>query len=215
MCDQGSLNLSPDDFKDNDFDHKWKVFEKRHSYAWGYFDFHAKQRTTVFNFFWIFAGVILGACASAIKDANMVLCGILGGLGVVITVCFAALDRRNEELVHVAEAVLESLENDVLFKNYRARIEWPKRRKWWGGWVKRSEQDVRLGILVGDAVKGTDGKGESKYAHGTWLPVLQWFMFCIFLGFLIFAVWRGTSSQNSTPGSTGTEIAHENQSRTF
>ena len=44
------------------------IDHERLDLAWKWFDFHAKQRTTIFNFFLIITGIILNAYVLAIKE---------------------------------------------------------------------------------------------------------------------------------------------------
>lgn len=58
-----------------ELEQKWMLFEKRMDYGWNFFDFHAKQRMTCFNFFLIFVGFVLNAYATFFKDRNFLLAG--------------------------------------------------------------------------------------------------------------------------------------------
>ncbi len=73
-------------------DHEWKLHNARFEYAWKYFDFHATQRTTMFNFFLIFSGFFIGACATLLKEEQYVLTGILSSFGAVISLRFIFLE---------------------------------------------------------------------------------------------------------------------------
>lgn len=71
-----------------------KLFVMRFEYAWRYFEFHAKQRTIMFNFFLIFSGFFIGACAKllAAKEYVFLLTTLI--FGMLITLMFIFLDRR-------------------------------------------------------------------------------------------------------------------------
>ncbi len=186
-----SPDLSFEELRDNvdvtQIENKWRLFEARQSYAWNYFDFHAKQRTTMFNFFLLFAGLFVNAYVTVFKEHFYPLLTLLALFGVAITVIFIFLERRNEELVHVAEDVLESLESDVLFAKYDRDILWPRRRDLWGRKKKASRLSRPLGILLRQTKDDSDSRcGVSQYSHGTWLPRFQYF---IGLGFLILAIF--------------------------
>ncbi len=163
---------------------KWRLFEKRLTYAWNFFDFHAKQRMTMFNFFLILVGFVVSAYATLLKDGYCLASTVLAVAGAIFACIFLLLDRRNEELVHIAEAVLVSLESDVLFAGYKRRISWPKRRRWYGKMDEKPRVRL-LGILLRQAADESERKlGKSCYEHGTWLPVFQ---FCIILTFAVLA----------------------------
>lgn len=170
-----------------EIENKWRLFEARYAYAWNYFDFHAKQRTTVFNFFLIVVALFVNAYITAFKEVKgidmYILTTILAISGGLITVFFAFLDRRNEELVHIAEDVLESLEKDVLFAEYEHQVLFPRRRNWWGRMnIQQGRQTRKLGILVRQTIDDNDRDvGRSKFSHGTWLPCLQNLIVFVFL----------------------------------
>lgn len=175
---------------------KWRLFEKRLTYAWNFFDFHAKQRMTMFNYFLILVGFVISAYATLLKDGYCLASTFLAGVGAALALMFQFLDRRNEELVHVAESVLVSLESDVLFSGYKRNIMWPQRRRWLGRMEERPT--IRqLGILLRQAADveeadGVAGKklGKSKYEHGMWLPRFQFSILLIFVVLAIFPWWH-------------------------
>ena len=171
----------------NFIENKWKLFEIRYDYAWKYFDFHAKQRTTVFNYFVIAAGLFVNGYVTVLKQPSTLttetLMTILGFAGAGITLAFAFLDRRNEELVHIAEDVLEHLERDVLFPDYRRNIDFPRRRRWSGTMELESKRRSRhLGILLRQFYDDMDPElGPSKFSHGRWYAVVQYLVFAVFI----------------------------------
>lgn len=193
-----------------DLEQKWKLFEKRFQYAWDFFDFHATQRTTMFNFFLVFVGFIFAGYASLLKDAPFPLAMVVALVGAVLTFIFIFLDRRNEELVHIAEAVLESLESDVLFDGYKRKIRWPMRRKWVSMDEKLTERQV--GILLRqtideDSINPRTGKklGQSRYRHGRWIPIFQVAIMVLFVGLAIFSglQWKATDFHHTFPMGPG------------
>jgi hypothetical protein len=79
-------------------------------YAWGWFQYHAAQRLTAFNFFLIIVGLLLVGYAQAI-DHHWSPFGIgIGLLGMLVSMGFFALDMRNEELVDRGLDGLRTLE---------------------------------------------------------------------------------------------------------
>jgi hypothetical protein len=197
---------------------KW-LFERRLEYARYFFDHHAKQRMSMFNFFLVFVGFALAAYGTLLKDGVPGIAAILAFIAAMLTVFFICLERRNEELVHITEDVLKSLESDVLFSGYNRRISWPKRHKHW--WSTKLESDVQLwplGIFrrqtadedgqVDEHHYTNDGGvlckrpvawlNESKYTveksifeHGRWLPRFQLFIMGMFVFLGILPVFLG------------------------
>jgi hypothetical protein len=92
----------------------------RQQYGWAWFDFHARQRTTVFNFFLVAETLVLNAYAQLIKDnwtlaaAIVALAGALGAFG------FLCLEYRNRQLVRWGERALEQSERNFLFAHIEA-----------------------------------------------------------------------------------------------
>jgi len=94
----------------------------RFNYAWNWFDFHARQRTTMFNFFVVATGIFFAAYASLVKvridHSGSLPCAattILLFLGASVSLLFFLLDFRNAALVDLAEELLERMECDNVF----------------------------------------------------------------------------------------------------
>ncbi len=161
-----------DDPQQREFDQQWKLINARFEYAWRYFDFHAKQRTTMFNFFVIFSGFLINAIALLLQKNEHWALFFVSLFGAVITVFFIFLERRNEELVHIAEDTLCKLEQENLFKDYSGKVEWPHQRTWLGKMVESPRDNVPLGIFLRQKYD-KDERKESKYSHGIWMPRVQ------------------------------------------
>jgi hypothetical protein len=162
----------------------WKLLKLRFNYSWNAFEFHAKQRISMFNFFILFAGITANAIANLLRANLFVPAGILAFIGGVVSIVFIFFDRRNEELVHFAEDNLRELERDIVFINYQRDIEWPRRRTLFGRMNKKII-NRQLGIHLRESEDIRD-KGRSHYEHGRWIPILQ---FLIAIGCFIAAYW--------------------------
>jgi hypothetical protein len=79
-------------------------------YAWGWFQYHASQRLTAFNFFLIIVGLLLVGFAQAVGNHWSLFGAALGSLGSVVAAGFLALDVRNQELVTCGVVALQKLE---------------------------------------------------------------------------------------------------------
>jgi len=168
------------DINAREFDHQWKLYGARFEYAWRYFNFHATQRTTMFNFFIVFSGFLINACFSLLQNNHHILLLLASTLGTAITLFFVFLERRNEELVHVAEEILRALEKEVLFKDLESTIKWPKQRTWLGKMIEPDTEKIPLGIFIRQDYDETQNR-KSKYFHGTWLPRIQLTIACMYL----------------------------------
>jgi len=179
------------DFQEKGIELKRWLFDQRLTYAWNSFDFHAKQRMSMFNYFLIFVGFVLSAYATLLKDGNRLVSSFLALAAVVLTKFFLHLERRNEELVYIAEDVLTSLEGDVLFAGYDRKIPWPHRRKGLLGKMNRTADDAARpsGIFRRQEAENKDKSVRfSKNEHGTWLPGIQIVILAIF-ALLVFVPW--------------------------
>jgi len=81
-------------------------------HAWRYFELHANQRMSLFNFFLAISGVVLAGLAATLQASlNFSMLGIvLGALLAVISFIFWKLDQRVSFLIKHAETALVVLE---------------------------------------------------------------------------------------------------------
>jgi hypothetical protein len=185
-------------------DNDWRLFQARYNYAWACFDFHAKQRMTMFNFFLIFAGFVINAWVQAMDKQLYIPAIVVSLVGAVVAAVFVFLERRNEELVYIAEDVLEKLENDILFDfSFKATVVSPRRRGLLGNPLAKAKSEIRLGILNRQAAE-EKAEGQSKYSHGKWMPRIQ---FIVLIAFLIFAFISLSWQVSKTPATTSTPAA--------
>lgn len=206
-----------------ELEQKWMLFEKRMDYGWNFFDFHAKQRMTCFNFFLIFVGFVLNAYATFFKDRNFLLAGGMAFTAAGLSLLFIFLDRRNEELVYIAEDVLESLETDVLFSTFGHAVS-PRHRNFWGIERKTSEKTTAAIFLrerreetpVTAGGAGGDGPKEyrykSPYKHGRWLPRFQGAIMILFVAMTLAAIFHAwiVPKDDGSPVANGTTYVQLN-----
>jgi hypothetical protein len=183
---------------------KW-LFERRLDYGWNFFNLEADQRMKMFNFFLLFVGFIVAGYATLLANGCLLLSAALACIAGYLTWCFICLDRRNEELVHIAGDILGSLESDVLFTGYDRPILWPRRRGLSGKMDCESEPwrpiERPVGIFrrenadnYGNAREQLVDKeyepcpsvflardGRSPYEHGKYIPRLQKGVLALFL----------------------------------
>ena len=83
--------------------------------AWKWFDHHAKQRTSFFNFFLIITGILLNAYVIAIRDDQLLIAFMICIIGVFQSLAFITFDCRGRQLVTHSEDVIEKIERSTLF----------------------------------------------------------------------------------------------------
>jgi hypothetical protein len=98
-------------------------FEKmRFELAWRHFEFHARQRTTMFHFFIILAPFLFGGCFILFKDREILGAFppiIAAGVSSLLAFIFYLLDERNKQLYDVSKGALSLLEQQLLFTSFR------------------------------------------------------------------------------------------------
>ncbi len=118
-----------------------KMLHERLDYAWKWFDYHAKQRVSMFNFFLIASGLFATAYVNALKEGENVLGAVLSFLGAIIAAAFVVLDLRNATLVYLGEDVLRRLEREDLFAGF-------------SGLTEELKEAPYEGIIYRDAIEG-------------------------------------------------------------
>lgn len=91
-------------------------------HAWRYFELHAQQRMTVFNFFLAIAGLLaagIGACLQEGKSFFF-LATALGIFLTLVSFIFWKLDQRVSMLIKNSEVILEKLEKHA--NNFHAGL---------------------------------------------------------------------------------------------
>lgn len=84
--------------------------------AWKWFEYHATQRTTMFNYFLIIIGILAAAFVSSIDGEYANLQLGLAFSGIVLAIIFLLLDVRNEQLIDLAEEAIAELERTAGFR---------------------------------------------------------------------------------------------------
>lgn len=82
------------------------------NHSWQHFSYHANQRLVTFRFYIIIIAVLIGIYFQSL-DAKPIIAVIAAALGLFISLCFLALDRRNVHLVELSEAVLIRLQKNI------------------------------------------------------------------------------------------------------
>jgi len=93
-------------------------------YAWNWFECHAKQRISMFNYFLLAMGILATAYVHALKEAPSIVAFCLALMGLLVSAIFWLLDWRNKQLVHMGEDLLRELEHKRLFPGFRSGSDW-------------------------------------------------------------------------------------------
>ncbi len=105
-------------------------------YAWKYFELHANQRMSTFNFFLILSGLVLAGLAGCVAGGDKLRTpgiGLAIGLSIV-SIIFFKLDQRVSFLLKRAEDALSELEISLplcarLFRDEPAATEVARRQE--------------------------------------------------------------------------------------
>ncbi|MCK4369162.1 MAG: hypothetical protein KAV68_05840 [Dehalococcoidales bacterium] len=84
--------------------------ESLRQYIWNYFQVHAAQRLTTFNFYILISTLIATGFLIVIKDMP-ILALLLSVVLILLSFVFWKLDARNKQLIRIAEAGLKYLES--------------------------------------------------------------------------------------------------------
>ena len=84
--------------------------------AWNWFEFHAKQRTSFYNYFLIITGILLNGYFISFQHNLFSFSIAVAVFGMINTFCFWSIDIRNRRLTSYAENIIEAIETEVLFR---------------------------------------------------------------------------------------------------
>ena len=83
-------------------------------YAWRWFDLHARQRVSMFNFFLISVGALASAYGLLLREQFYGGSAVVALAGILVSVVSCLLDERNHSLVKIGEEALEKVEKEHL-----------------------------------------------------------------------------------------------------
>lgn len=141
-------------------------------HAWRYFQLHANQRITVFNYFIVLSGILATGLASAIQASpRLAAVGVVLGLLLsLLSFVFWKLDQRTSFLIKHAEQLIKAVEPAVatLFQEEVAKTEDARKTK--GLWTYgRAFRVIFLVMglvgIAGAAVSGLRWSGELSWAE--------------------------------------------------
>ncbi len=92
------------------------AWQSAHDHAWRFFELHANQRMTVFNFFLVLVGLLVAGIAATLQgSARFSALGIaLGALLVPLSFLFWKLDQRVSFLIKHAERIQARTEAELM-----------------------------------------------------------------------------------------------------
>jgi hypothetical protein len=90
------------------------LLKTRLDYAWGWWQFHGKQRTDMFNYYLIITGILANAYVGVWKDSRLGLGTGVALLGILASIGFLLLDIRNRQQLDAANEALKTIQNDGL-----------------------------------------------------------------------------------------------------
>ena len=85
--------------------------ENLRNYIWGYFQLHAGQRLTTFNFYIVISTLFTSGYFIALKDIP-ILSLVLSFILIALSFIFWKLDSRNKQLIKNAENGLKEIEKE-------------------------------------------------------------------------------------------------------
>jgi len=136
-------------------------------YAWKWFNFHAEQRTRMFNYMLIGMGIFATALVAAIDKKLPVEAITIGVAAMCVAVVFYLIDGRNRQLYVVAMDVLIHLERAVMFGENTSFPDHRHRMKPFGisGRIAAEDQGLRHGPLP-------EFRSALSGQHRHWIPFI-------------------------------------------
>ena len=92
--------------------------EIQFQYAWDWFEYHARQRVTMFNYFLLAMGILATAYVQSLRQGPRAVALAVALMGVVVSAIFWLLDWRNKQLVDMGEQLLRELEQKRIFAGF-------------------------------------------------------------------------------------------------
>ena len=170
-----------------------KALEWARAYAWDWFEYHAGQRTSMFNYGIAAAAILAAGFGSAFEKHALVAVGV-GVVGVIVSFSFLRLDARNRYLVDRGEEMLRAVEA-TLFSQVVA------------GSAAFAKPD---GILT--KIKGDEALEGWPFGAMVWRGKhrfhMRWVQFVFMVAFAVGAVWAYTKpKQPDEVAEATTELA--------
>ena len=110
MCEACTVKKTEDELK---AEAQGKALEWARTYAWDWFEYHAGQRTSMFNYGLAAAAILAAGYGSSIDKDPMVSFAI-GVVGIIVSLSFVAVDGRNKFLVNHGEEMLRAVESSLI-----------------------------------------------------------------------------------------------------
>ena len=110
-----------------------ELLKLRFDFAWKHFEYHARQRIFMFNFFLVVTGILANSYVALLRLGLHEIAVGLGFLGFLFSLSFFALDWRNTQLAMMGQYVLLKLEKDDIFKEFN---------------IEKEAKSVQLGVLL-------------------------------------------------------------------
>lgn len=93
--------------------------QRAFDHAWRYFELHAQQRITVFNFFLAISGLVSAGVGVCLQQGTRfsILASLLGVFLILVSFIFWKLDQRVSEMIRLAESAICQVEVAIAGSN--------------------------------------------------------------------------------------------------
>ncbi len=135
-----------------------ETVKARMTYAWSVWEFHGRQRLSMFNYFLVITGVLISGYLAALKEEALPgLPPALCLLGLILCWVFAMIDWRNREMLYFADNLLQESEKRLYAPNGHAgpmvtrvaeESRWPFRYSKMKYWIRLAYSVIALGFLA-------------------------------------------------------------------
>jgi hypothetical protein len=152
-------DLTEDDLKDPLLMWCHDKTAPRLTYAWNWFNYHANQRLTAFNYFLIITALLANGYITCTEKGLYLIQALVGVAGIIISMAFFLLDIRNEQLVDDGRNALWKLESALTMGVGIHRVDYGRPKRWkrlpigHGFWFRLIEI-ATLALFLAIAVEG-------------------------------------------------------------
>jgi hypothetical protein len=154
-------------------------FEKlRLELAWRHFEFHARQRTTMFHFYILLLPFLIGGFFYILKQASVPSANVTAAatlvafIGAVLSLVFWAFDVRNRQLYRVSQENIKLLESNFLYTRDYVPLTYQ---------TSLGDQLIFHGIINEEESRYRDGFWDAVIKHKLLMPALYILTFIIFI----------------------------------
>jgi hypothetical protein len=158
-------------------------------YAWKWFNYHATQRLTAFNYFLIIVAILANGYLICVDKHLYALQVGLGLIGSIISIAFLAIDARNTQLVDDGRNALRKLERSMAMATgiHRADYQPDRQRTAFGELLLGKSLSRYCGKVP---LAGRVMRLNMPTSHTIWLRRIERIVMLLFVFVMLSGAWQ-------------------------